>query len=144
MADAKPQTEWPANPLDEEIAEEAAREAAEAAAEDENEAELIADPAGLETQASDLFYRATLGKQVKGELLNPDTATRIIMTKAHHEAAVALELLLRADLDTTAGIAEAKRVQSEALRFMDMAKWLTETMAAGEQAAAQIKEKGNG
>lgn len=137
---AENETNWPRNPADEELELLEKAEAFEA----EEEQQDVADPDALEDSPRDMFMRAVRGKRVRGDVSNPESATHLLLTTARFEAARALEAVIDADLTNPAGIEKARTAQSEVLRYMEMAKWLTEAMNAGRQAEIQIKGNGNG
>lgn len=103
-----------------------------------------------------LITMATLGDAIERAIAQPTSPFSAMLIKAREEFLAAHQSLLDCDLNTTAGIEQARSLQADARRYQDLCRWITdawddreqadETLNGGEEEAAveELKDLADG
>lgn len=96
------------------------------------------EAAHIESDLPALIAAAELGDRIERHLLNPKDPFTMMLDRARDDFIAASQALLEADLHTSSGIEQARRLQAQALRYRDMCAWITDALEAREAAAEAI------
>lgn len=82
-----------------------------------------------------------MGQRVAEALyVQKDPVLRHILAEAAECAAVAVQELVEVNFDHPEGVAEAKRLQSEAIRYRELVEWLHKAIAIGTEGHQRVME----
>lgn len=81
-----------------------------------------------------------LGINLQDALAHRDTPIRILLSQAAREACEATRALLHADLYTDDGIAQARLIQAQAMRYRELINWIDEKLAEAGDAAELLHD----
>lgn len=96
------------------------------------------EAAHIESDLPSLIAAAELGDRIERHLLDPKDPFSMMLDRARDEFIAATQALLEADLQTSSGLEQARRLQAQALRYRDMCAWITDALEEREAAAEAI------
>ena len=105
----------------------------------------IAIPDDDEDEVLDLLSSVVLGENIDRALLDSASPFSMLLDKAREEFLVATQSLIdpkKVDLFSPEGIKQARSLQAEAARYIDLCRWVMKTIAEGEEATEQSKSSG--
>lgn len=86
----------------------------------------------------EILAAAELGMRIEKHLLDPQDPFTMMLDRAREQFISAAMGLLDADLITSEGIEQARRLQAEATRYRDMCSWITDALEEREAAVEAI------
>lgn len=91
-----------------------------------------------EDDISDLIATVALGDAMERAVQEPTSPFGAMIIKARESFVDAQKALLETDLNTTAGIEQARSLQAEARRYMDLCRWITDAWDDRDQASEAL------
>ena len=86
----------------------------------------------------EILAAAELGMRIERHLLDPKDPFTMFLDRSRDQFISAATALLDADLVTTEGIEQARRLQADAIRYRDMCSWITDALEEREAAIEAI------
>lgn len=101
--------------------------------------EVVYDYLHFPDELRELYATAILGDRVTDDLARKESSLVMMLDRAREMAVVGVESLVHADLYSKAGIVEARALQNEVRRYVDMVNFVHETLDNSDVAKSQIE-----